>query len=75
MCVCVCVKVFENGSCSDALSSGSPSDLLIRFLGETLGKLPGDATQGIVCYKATHNNLTGSRTLKGHLILSPIFFF
>lgn len=44
-------------------------DLQIR-----LGKSPGDATCDGVCYKATHNNLTGSRTLKGRLILSPICF-
>lgn len=57
-----------------ALSSGSPSDLQIRFLGATLGKSPGDTTTGVVCYKASHNNLTGSRTLKGCLILSLICF-
>lgn len=68
------MKVFGNGSRSDAPSSGSPSHVQIRFLRATLGKLPRDATLGIGCYEATHNNLTGSRTLKGHLILSPIRF-
>lgn len=52
----------------------SLSPLQIGFLRATLGKLPGDVTPGVVCYKAAHNNLTGSRTLKGRLILSPICF-
>ena len=75
--MCVCVKVFEDGGGSDDGYPiyGSSSDLQIRFLGAESGQLPGDTIHAVVCYKAIHNNLAGSTTLKGHLILSPIFFF
>lgn len=70
-CVCVCAWAQERvhthkGLWEDvvqmmaALPSGSPSDLQIRFLGATFGTLPGATTPGIVCYKATRNNLMGA---------------
>lgn len=53
-----------------ALSAGSPSDLQMRCLGATLGKLPRDTASGAVWYKASHNNSAGGRILKRSLDFS-----